>query len=81
MIKLHGGKFDHPDRLFNLIDIDWEICLTNPGSLKELIPEFYEDNQDFLLNSLNLELGLTSKNEKIGNVKVPNWASDASDFL
>ena len=81
MIKLHGGKFDHPDRLFNSILIDWEICLTNPGSLKELIPEFYEDNQDFLLNSLNLELGLTSKNEKIGNVKLPNWATDHSDFL
>jgi factor associated with neutral sphingomyelinase activation len=25
MIKLHGGRFDHPDRLFNSIDIDWKV--------------------------------------------------------
>lgn len=81
MIKLHGGRFDHPDRLFNSIEIDWEICLTNPGSLKELIPEFYEESPDFLLNLFGLDLGVTSKNEKVENVKLPEWAKDASDFL
>jgi factor associated with neutral sphingomyelinase activation len=81
MIKLHGGRFDHPDRLFNSIEIDWVICLTNPGSLKELTPEFYEEGSDFLLNSLDIDLGTTSKNEKIGNVKLPKWAKDATDFL
>jgi factor associated with neutral sphingomyelinase activation len=27
MIKLHGGRFDHPDRLFNSIAIDWKVVL------------------------------------------------------
>ena len=81
MIKLHGGRFDHPDRLFNSIEIDWNICMTNQASLKELIPEFYEENPDFLMNTLDLDLGITSKNEKISNVKLPGWANDSIDFL
>ena len=58
MIKLQTGKFDHPDRLFSDINIDWIINYTNSGSLKELIPEFYEENTDFLVNKLNLKLGI-----------------------
>ncbi len=81
MIKLHGGRFDHPDRLFNSIEIDWNICMNNQASLKELIPEFYEDNTEFVMNTLDLDLGHTSKNEKIANVKLPGWANDAQDFL
>lgn len=65
MLKLHGGRFDHPDRLFNSIEVDWHICMTNPASLKELTPEFYEDNTEFLLNLQNIELGHNNKNEKI----------------
>lgn len=65
MLKLHGGRFDHPDRLFSAIDVDWHICLTNPASLKELTPEFYEENSEFLLNLQNVELGVSNKNEKI----------------
>ena len=34
MLKLHSGKFDHPDRLFSSIEVDWEIC--NSLSVKEL---------------------------------------------
>lgn len=60
MIKLQGGKFDHPDRLFSSLAIDWDICLTNPGSLKELIPEFYEYDVGFLRNDKNLSLKLNN---------------------
>jgi factor associated with neutral sphingomyelinase activation len=81
MLKLHGGKFDHPDRLFYSIAIDWDVCYNNPGSLKELIPEFFEENPDFLLNLLDIDLGTTNKLEKINHVKLPPWASDAVDFL
>jgi hypothetical protein len=34
--------------------------------LKELTPEFYEDNPEFLLNLLDVDFGITNKNEKIG---------------
>ena len=41
------------------------MCLTNQSSLKELIPEFYEENTDFLLNLMEINLGLTSNNDKV----------------
>lgn len=75
MLKLHGGRFDHPDRLFNSIEVDWHICMTNPASLKELTPEFYEDNSEFLLNLHHIEFGSNNKNEKI-NVKFKIKVSD-----
>lgn len=63
--------------------------MTNPGSLKELIPEFYETSTDFLLNLLDVDFGYTAKDEKVNvntlysfkNVILPNWADNASDFL
>lgn len=64
MIKLQAGRFDHPDRLFSSIEIDWDVCLTNPGSLKELIPEFYENDISFLKNTLNLNLNLKDSGVK-----------------
>ena len=74
MLKLHSGKFDHPDRLFTSIELDWEICLNNPGSLKELIPEFYEDNYEFLVNSKKINMGINTKGEKIDDIILPPWS-------
>lgn len=79
MIKLQAGRFDHPDRLFTSMEIDWEVNIENPGSLKELIPEFYEENTDFLENKLNINLNV---NQSInGNVDLPRWAKNSSHFL
>lgn len=78
MIKLQSGKYDHPDRLFSSIEIDWDICLTNQGCLKELIPEFYEEDENFLINHLNLPLGLKELN---GDAKLPLWARNPKHFL
>lgn len=50
MIKFQGGKFDNPNRLFKGINKEWKSVNTNPGNVKELIPEFYLDNPEFLLN-------------------------------
>ena len=79
MLKLHSGKFDHPDRLFSSIEVDWEIC--NSLSVKELIPEFYEEDVKFLKNEKNINFGLNSEEEKIDNVKLPPWALNQNDFL
>ena len=79
MLKLHSGKFDHPDRLFFSIKIDWEVC--NHLSVKELIPEFYENDTEFLMNDKKINFGLNSKGEKIDNVILPNWAINQNDFL
>lgn len=42
MIKFQGGKFDNPNRLFKGVKKEWESALTNPGNVKELIPEFFQ---------------------------------------
>lgn len=50
MLKLQSGRFDKPDRLFRSIKGDWNNVMYNNASLKELIPEFYQDDDEFLLN-------------------------------
>lgn len=66
MLKLNGGKFDHEDRLFNSIQGDWNICNNDSGSVKELIPEFYEEDTSFLINHLDLDyINGASQKEKI----------------
>lgn len=57
MLKLNGGKFDHPDRLFASCSSDWKMCINTTSCLKELIPEFYENDNSFLLNNQNIDYG------------------------
>ena len=57
MLCLQNGRFDHADRIFTDIQATWDSVLINPADVKELIPEFYEGNGDFLLNTQRLQLG------------------------
>ena len=52
MIKFQGGRFDNPNRLFKGINKEWKSACTNPGNVKELIPEFFMDDTGFLLNNM-----------------------------
>ncbi|XP_066480106.1 protein FAN isoform X2 [Tiliqua scincoides] len=81
MLCLQNGKFDHPDRMFNSIAETWKNCLDGATDFKELIPEFYENDSSFLVNSLKLDLGKTQGGKIVDNVELPPWASDANDFL
>jgi len=81
MLRLHSGKFDSPDRLFNDIAQDWRSVQDNPADVKELIPEFYSDDPSFLQNDLALDLGIKMNGEKVWDVKLPPWAADSRDFL
>lgn len=67
--------------MFNDIAQDWRCVLDNPADVKELIPEFYGDDTSFLNNELGLDLGSKMNGEKVWDVKLPPWASDARDFL
>jgi len=49
--------------------------------VKELIPEFFEDNVDFLMNKMKLDLGVRSNNKKVDAVKLPKWANTPAEFL
>ena len=79
MLKLQSGKFDKPDRLFKSIKGDWKNVISNPTSLKELIPEFYQNDTSFLLNKLNLDLGVRQNKKKVDDVKLPKWAKGSPD--
>jgi len=82
MLKFQGGHFDNPNRLFKGIDLEYESWLTNPGNVKELIPEFFEPEQvDFLINSLGLDLGVRANGERVDDVLLPKWADGPKDFL
>eukprot|EP00347_Sterkiella_histriomuscorum_P003989 403362173 len=81
MIKFQGGKFDNPNRLFKGINKEWDSVNTNPGNVKELIPEFYMEDPDFLVNKLKLDFGVRSNGKRVDDAKLPNWAHSAEDFL
>lgn len=57
----------------------------NYCSLLQLIPEFFQpvDNieDNFLLNSAGLNLGVRQSLGKVHDVALPKWAKDANDFL
>ncbi|XP_015250409.1 PREDICTED: protein FAN [Cyprinodon variegatus] len=81
MLCLQNGRYDHADRMFNSINETWKNCLEGATDFKELIPEFYGSDSSFLENKLNLDLGRRQNGTLVGDVVLPPWASDASDFL
>ncbi|XP_063249728.1 protein FAN isoform X2 [Prinia subflava] len=81
MLCLQNGKFDHADRMFNSIAETWKNCLDGATDFKELIPEFYENDSSFLVNSLKLDLGKRQGGKMVEDVELPPWASGPDDFL
>lgn len=39
------------------------------------------DDSSFLINNFKLDLGIRSNGTRVGDVKLPNWASSPEDFL
>eukprot|EP01029_Cantina_marsupialis_P010680 TRINITY_DN24262_c0_g1_i1.p1 TRINITY_DN24262_c0_g1~~TRINITY_DN24262_c0_g1_i1.p1 ORF type:complete len:1021 (+),score=217.16 TRINITY_DN24262_c0_g1_i1:120-3182(+) len=81
MLRLQSGRFDHPDRLFFSIEDTWKGVLQSNTDVKELIPEFYDGDGAFLLNSQNLEFGERQNGEKVDDVTLPPWAKSPQDFI
>ena len=81
MLCLQNGKFDTPDRMFLSISKTYQSCLENPTDVKELIPEFFIGNGDFLLNKQRLELGQSQQGHWIDHVELPKWCKSPSDFI
>eukprot|EP00073_Rattus_norvegicus_P036271 XP_008761767.1 PREDICTED: protein FAN isoform X2 [Rattus norvegicus] len=81
MLCLQNGRFDNADRMFNSIAETWKNCLDGATDFKELIPEFYDEDASFLINSLKLDLGKRQGGQMVDDVELPAWASSPQDFL
>lgn len=81
MLCLQNGKFDAPDRMFYSVAGMFSSCLSNPADLKELIPEFFEGEGEFLCNSEGLSMGRRCNGERVDDVELPPWAKSPKDFI
>lgn len=76
-IKLQGGYFDHPDRLFQSVGKSWKSASElNSNDVRELIPEFYY-LPDMMENKNSFNFGATQKGEVIDQVILPPWAKNS----
>lgn len=75
-LKLQGGKFDHPDRIFHSIPKLWNSASKdNTTDVRELIPEFYYLPQ-FLTNSNHFKFGNLQDGSEVNHVELPPWANN-----
>lgn len=73
-LKLQGGHFDHPDRMFYSIKDAWlSASEKNNGDVKELIPEFFY-LPEFLNNTNHFDLGTKQSGQVLHDVLLPPWA-------
>lgn len=79
-IQLQGGKFDHADRMFGDIGATWNGVLEDMSDVKELVPELFY-LPEILINTNDINLGKTQLGEKLGDVKLPPWATNPVDFI
>lgn len=83
VLCMQGGRFDHPDRMFNSVADAFRNCFNNMSDFKELIPEFYDSSHEgnFLKNSLGINFGLRHNNLQVGDVEMPPWAESPKHFV
>lgn len=81
MLRLQNGRFDAPDRLFVSIGDSWDSVNNNPADLKELIPEFFAHNGEFLLMREGLNLGVRQGGDVVSDVKLPPWCKSPDEFI
>ncbi|XP_052815113.1 LOW QUALITY PROTEIN: protein FAN-like [Mya arenaria] len=81
VLCLQNGKFDQPDRMFNSLWELWQNCLHGAADFKELIPEFYESNGNFMVNTGVCNFGVRQDGRPVGNVELPPWAEDSNAFI
>ncbi|GMF46238.1 unnamed protein product [Phytophthora fragariaefolia] len=78
--RLHGGKFDHADRLFTSIVGAWKSAAGFEGAqngtqdVKELIPEFFY-LPEFLENVNECAFGTSQTGVVVSDVELPPWAN------
>ena len=81
MLVLHSGKLDQSSRIFESIPETFASVLSGPTDLKELIPEFYFGEGDFL-KRCRIDLGTKGDGVKVRReVLLPPWADDSPEVF
>ena len=73
-LRLQGGRYDEPDRLFNSLAGAWRSATTAPADVKELTPEFYMGDASLFEAPTGACFGATSDGRRVGDVALPPWA-------
>ncbi|KAI9565432.1 hypothetical protein GHT06_009224 [Daphnia sinensis] len=82
VLCLHGGRFDHPDRMFNSLQQTWQNVMNGAADYKELVPEFYDGEGEFLVNYLDINFGHRSSDGRpVQDVELPPWAKSPQELI
>lgn len=73
-LNFQGKNFGPADRLFFSMKECWNTTFHLGADVKELIPEFYSGDGEFLKNINGLDLGITQSNIVVDDVVLPKWA-------
>jgi len=57
------------------IEKTFSNCLTSMSDFKELIPEFYASNGEFLRNVHRINFGMRQDRQPVSDVELPPWAN------
>ena len=77
--QLQGGNFDVSDRLFSSIARTWEMCTSALSEVKELTPEWFSGNGEFLRNGNSFNFGTMQDGVKVDDVVLPPWAKGSPE--
>ena len=77
--QLQGGNFDVSDRLFSSVARTWEMCTSALSEVKELTPEFFCGNGEFLRNGNNFNFGVMQDGFEVDDVVLPPWAEGSPE--
>jgi hypothetical protein len=75
-IRAQNGRFDVPSRIFTSVRLSYELATSLVGDYRELVPEFFYDNQ-FLMNVNKYNLG-ELRGEVLNDAVLPPWSHQSA---
>jgi len=71
---VHRTIWDCYANVIGSIEQTFNNCLTSLSDFKELTPEFYESNGEFLQNIHRINFGIKHDGQAVNDVELPPWA-------
>ncbi len=80
LLKLQNGIYGPLERILRSIEGAWYQSINGSQDFKELTPEFYYTEGQFLVNTEKMDLGVSQEGENIDDVVLPPWARNSQEF-